>query len=178
MLGLVKRQAKNFNDPYVTKSLYCTLVRPIMEYCAVVWMPYTKEQCNKIESVQKQFLLFALRNLSWNHQFILPAYENRLKLIDMDTLQNRRVILSSSFMYKLMNNNIDVDCLRQKLILNESSYATRNRHYFMNYNHSTDYGMNEPVTRLVRLFNLYFDWFQESSSTNIFKCKIRNKLNE
>ena len=176
ILGLVKRQAKGFNDPYVTKSLYCALVRPILEYCCVVWMPYTKELCNKIESVQKQFLLFALRNLNWNDPFVLPHYEDRLTLISMQTLQDRRTILTSSFMYKLVNDEIDVNYLKQKIVVNQSSYTTRNRNYLINCTHSTDYGMNEPMTRMIRLYNSYYDCFVSSSSVNVFKCKIRSKL--
>ena len=85
IFGLVKRQAKIFDDPYGTKSLFCSLVRPILEYCTVAWMPFTKEQCNRLESVQKQFLLFALRNLGWRDRYVLPSYRSRLRLLNMDT---------------------------------------------------------------------------------------------
>ena len=53
MLSLVKRQAKIFNEPYVTKSLYCALVRSIVEYCNVAWMPFTRKQIDALESIQK-----------------------------------------------------------------------------------------------------------------------------
>ena len=32
VLGFVKRRAKQFRDPYVTKTLYCALVQSILEY--------------------------------------------------------------------------------------------------------------------------------------------------
>ena len=32
ILGFIKRWAKEFSDPYVTKQLFTTLVRPILEY--------------------------------------------------------------------------------------------------------------------------------------------------
>ena len=35
-LGLVKRMAKGFDCPYVTESLYTSVMRPIMEYASVV----------------------------------------------------------------------------------------------------------------------------------------------
>ena len=34
--GFVKKQSKDFVDPYVTKSLYCSLVRPHFEYFSTV----------------------------------------------------------------------------------------------------------------------------------------------
>ena len=72
MLGFIKRQAK---------SLYCALVRPLLEYCSVVWDPVFKIDSDWIESVQRQFLLFALRGLGWADRFGLPAYEARLSLL-------------------------------------------------------------------------------------------------
>lgn len=59
-LGLIKRFSKELNDPYISKTLYCALVRPILEYCSCVWCPKYDVSINKIESVQKQFLLFVL----------------------------------------------------------------------------------------------------------------------
>ena len=61
--GFIKRWAKEFSDPYVTKQLFTTLVLPILEYGSVIWDPQYAIHSNKIESVQKQFLLFCLRNL-------------------------------------------------------------------------------------------------------------------
>ena len=39
VLGFVKRWAKEFSDPYITKQLFTSLVRPILEYGSVVWDP-------------------------------------------------------------------------------------------------------------------------------------------
>ena len=176
MLAFVKRQAKSFNEPYILKSLYCALIRPLMEYCAVAWAPSTKTQMDKIESVQRQFLLFALKNLGWRHAYELPSYESRLKLLNMDSLQNRRIVSCSIFMYKLMNQVINVPSLSNQLVYNESIYQTRNRHTFVQPPHSTNYGMNEPLTRLVKLYNLYEVDFLASNSVNMLKTRIRNKL--
>ena len=52
-----------FDDPYVTKTLYCAFVSPTMEYGSVVWNPYELGDIAKIESIQKQFLLYAFRGL-------------------------------------------------------------------------------------------------------------------
>ena len=176
MLGFIKRQGKSFHDPYVIKALYCSLVRPILEYCSVVWMPFTKTQIDKVESIQKQFLLFALRNLHWNHPFELPKYEHRLQLLNMIPLSDRRVISSASFMYKLLNGQIDVPYLKDLIMENESIYHTRNRPPLIYNSHSTNYGMNEPLTRLVRLYNLYQYEFNDSSSVINLKSRIRQKL--
>ena len=76
MLGLIKRFGKEFSDPYVTKSLYCSLVRSIIEYGSIVWMPAFTVDVKRIESIQKQFLIFCLRNLGWADRFHLPPYRH------------------------------------------------------------------------------------------------------
>lgn len=53
MLGFVKRQSKEFDCPYVTRSLYFALVRPIVEYCSVVWNPVFEKDIIRLESIQK-----------------------------------------------------------------------------------------------------------------------------
>ena len=58
--GLVKRFAKEFNDLTVTRNLYCSLVRPIAEYASPVWASYHATHIARLESVQKQFVRFAL----------------------------------------------------------------------------------------------------------------------
>lgn len=42
VLGFIKRWSKEFSDPYTTKQLYTTLVRPILEYGSVIWDLNTK----------------------------------------------------------------------------------------------------------------------------------------
>ena len=81
VLGFVKRWAKEFSDPYITKQLFTSLVRPTLEYGSVVWDSQYAIYSDKIESVQKQFVLFTLRVLHWNGDFVLPSYASRLKLI-------------------------------------------------------------------------------------------------
>jgi hypothetical protein len=40
-LGFVKRVSNEFNLLVPLKSLYCTLVRPTLEYVVVIWDPHT-----------------------------------------------------------------------------------------------------------------------------------------
>jgi len=60
LLAFMKRWLREFGDPYTTKPLYVCLVRPSMEYCSCIWSPQISCYQNMLESVQNQFLLFAL----------------------------------------------------------------------------------------------------------------------
>jgi len=100
VLGFLKRWSKEFDDPYTTKLLFTSLVRPNLEYCSSVWILRTQYQVHidRIESVQKQFLLFALRGLNWDQNVRLPSYSSRLLLINLPSLISRRIMLGTIFM--------------------------------------------------------------------------------
>lgn len=68
MLGFVKRICFNMSNPYALKSIYCAYVRSRLEYASIVWQPYVDVHSFKIESVQKQFVLFALSKLGWSRE--------------------------------------------------------------------------------------------------------------
>ena len=36
----IKRWAREFSDPFITKQLYVSLVRPILEYGSFAWVPH------------------------------------------------------------------------------------------------------------------------------------------
>ena len=65
LLGFIKRWAKEFDDPYITKQLFSSLVRPSLEYASQVWSPQYNIHKDRIEAVQKQFSLF-LRCVDWD----------------------------------------------------------------------------------------------------------------
>ncbi|XP_075162973.1 uncharacterized protein LOC142235596 [Haematobia irritans] len=104
-LGFMKRWSKEFRDYSITKILYTSLVRSNLEYGSIIWDPYYTIHSNKIESVQKQFLLFCLRHRGWDRQS-LPSYQFRLNLIKLPSLQSRRTMLNISFIMNIIQDQI------------------------------------------------------------------------
>ena len=90
ILGIIKRWAKEFYDPYVTKQLFTALVWPILEYGSIIWDSQNDVHSDKIESIQKQFLLFCLRHLQnrCDPNIRLPSYEKHLAFIKIRSLKN------------------------------------------------------------------------------------------
>lgn len=89
VLGLVKRFSREFDDLRVTKTLYCSLVRSVLEYAAPVWCPYQKIHMSRLESIQKKFLMFALGRQRLPDSYALVPYVNRLAAIGLDRICDR-----------------------------------------------------------------------------------------
>src|SRR5699024_689994 len=57
-LGCVKRFSKDFKNLTTLKTLYVAHVRSILEYGAIIWIPYYSTHIDRIERVQYRFFKF------------------------------------------------------------------------------------------------------------------------
>ncbi|VDO10445.1 unnamed protein product, partial [Brugia timori] len=151
MLGFIKRFSHNFQDPYTIKLLYITYVRPILEYCNLVWNPYIALHEERIESVQKQFLLYALRKLNWT-SFPLPSYEARCMLINLQTLKERREFAMLFFINDIISNRTESAALLSELNFYTPSRHLRTRKLFSEKSFRTNYAKNCPINRMMRQY--------------------------
>ena len=53
VFGMIKRMMIRFKEVRIMLSLYKTLVRPHVEYCASAWSPYYKDK-ELLEKVQRR----------------------------------------------------------------------------------------------------------------------------
>lgn len=61
ILGLIKRTFKGLKDVNTLRTLYCALVRSQLEYCTIVWSPFTTKNMNKLERIQRRVSKFILK---------------------------------------------------------------------------------------------------------------------
>lgn len=154
MLSFIKRFSYNFQDPYTIKTLYVAYVRSIIEYCSIVWSPYMKSHDDRIESIQKQFLLYALRKLGWT-TFPLPSYEARCMLIDIQSLKKRREFAMISFVNDIVSHRIDSTKLLSCLNFYTPTRQLRNRNLFATCHHRTNYAKFSPMNQMMSVYNQY-----------------------
>lgn len=176
-LYFVKVLSKDFQCPYVTKRLYESLVRSTVEYCSIVWAPHLDGDINRLESIQKQFLLFALRHLPWSHRFRLPSYESRLSLLNMDTLEDRRKLAAVCFVHRSLSGGIKVPQIVEKFRPVVPARHTRNAvvHRLQQpSSFAAAYIENAPLRRCIHLFNQYAECYGVSFDS--FKRKVRAKF--
>lgn len=172
MLGFIFRNAKEFNDPYVLKTLFCTYVRPILEYASIVWSPNYAVHNKKIEMVQKKFLRFCLRKLGWNDINMLPPYSSRLMLIDMNTLEHRRIVAAIMFIFKLIKGTTSSGEILNRIDFNTTNANLRNRSLIYTKFHRTNYGKNEPINYMCELFNKYFNFIDFNLTQDALKTSL------
>ena len=87
--GLVNRFAKDFGDPAIHKTLYCALVRSHLDYASPIWSPYREVHVQRIESIQKRFLMSFLGRQRLPDSFALPLYRERLAVCNLDRIEDR-----------------------------------------------------------------------------------------
>jgi hypothetical protein len=84
-LGLVKRVCRDVGDIRTRRLLYCTLVRPQLEYCSSLWSPYTTKHRALVENVQRRATKFIL-----NYPPSNVSYIDRLTILDLLPLEHRQ----------------------------------------------------------------------------------------
>lgn len=168
-LGFIFRFSKTFKDVYCLKALYCALVRSTLEYSVLVWSPFYQNEIARIEAIQRKFIRFALRHLPWSDPNNLPNYASRCKLIDLDQLSVRREVAKACFVSDLLCSNIDCPELLSQLNINTRRRVLRS-HAFLTIEPSrTNYGMNEPVRNMCRVFETCYDVFDFNLSRNVIR---------
>lgn len=164
MLGFLKRSCREFDNILTLIHLFCTLVRPLLEYCCVVWSPFYSTHINRIESVQNKFIKFILFKLGLNPRNY--SYPERLELVGLRSLADRRRQYSVLFGFRLLRGFIDCSDLLQHLRLNTPSHTTRSFECLNISFHRTNYGKNSPLTVVARDLNSL------SQVLDIFDCSL------
>ena len=104
--------AFHYMDKDMMKKLINTMIRPRLEYAGVVWSPYKKKHIKKLERLQRM----ATRMVP---ELAEMTYEERLKELNLLTLEQRRERGDLIQIYKLLSGLDEVD--NEKLMLKEDN---------------------------------------------------------
>jgi hypothetical protein len=102
-LGLVKRNLK-ISSPSIKQQAYNSLVRPLTEYSAAVWDPYTKAGIHSVEMVQRRAARWTL-----NRYHNTSSVSEMLEHLNWPSLQTRRSEARLCLMYKMVYGLVAVD---------------------------------------------------------------------
>ena len=115
ILCLIKRVCRDMNDTQTRKVLYCTLIRPRLEYCCSLWSPHTAKDRFLIENVQRQYffnlwchwVVFGNKrqNLLAHFRLLLQSCTSVVKVHFRQSIVNLRILVASGLeaCFKIFN---------------------------------------------------------------------------
>ena len=89
------------------KTLYCSLVRPSLEYSCETWNPHTKRNIDKWEAVRRRAFRWITKSDDDD--------DTRLSKLKLLSLFSRRFIRDVTFLFNVINGHYDID-ISNKLI--------------------------------------------------------------
>ena len=171
MLGFIKRCAKDFLNIPSIKLLFCSLVRPHLDYCSCVWSPHYNVHIQAIERVQHKFLRF----ISYKEHQISEEinYTNIENSLNITTLQVRRMHKDLTMFYNILHSNSFGPDLLSRINLHVPSRHTRLIQSFHIRPHRTNYGYHSFLSRSARFANQYSDRLDCFADQRLFHSQLR-----
>ena len=162
ILGLIKRTFC-VRDKDTILQLYKSLVRPHLEYSVQAWRPHLQKDIDLIEGVQRRAtkLIFSLKHKS---------YEDRLKYLNITTLETRRIRSYLIEVFKIFKGEGHLDpCMLFEL--NNTPTRGHSLKLFKPSCH-LDVRKFSFAHRIVDLWNSLEETVIACDSTNSFKNRI------
>ena len=153
VLGMICAMAKDIRDPLCLKALYCSLVRPILEYASVVWSPINAASFLRVERVQRNFTRIAVRQFLGRTHTPVPPYPVRCRLLDLQSLRDRRSIAQALIVSGLLRNDIDSPMLRSEIPIYAFSCGLRQRDFYSFSPDERVYGASDLLLQCFLTFN-------------------------
>ena len=102
-----KEMAATFCPTEVKIHCYNTFARPIMEYSATVWSPYTVQDITKLEKVQSRAVRYVFNDYSSLYIASVSTMLNQLNWPSLWKL-SRRDYLKIIMLYKIIEGLVDI----------------------------------------------------------------------
>ena len=150
-MGFVKRNTNDFTNLRTFTTLYCALVRPILEYAASIWNP--KYDCNirRLERVQIKFIKFICYKIGVEYHSYM--YNYLLLYLGLNSLQTRRVMTDVLFGYRILRAAINCAELLSYFKIHVPSINTRSKSELSVDMHRTNYSCNSVINRIKTAIN-------------------------
>ena len=161
ILGMIKRSFQNKSKD-IMLLLYKSLVRPHLEYCVQVWRPHLVKDINLIENVQHRAtrMISELRGMT---------YEERLKVLNLTTLETRRLRGDLIEMFKIIKG---FDRTSINLCTNQLTYLRGHNLKLFKNRFYTNIGKFNFINRSIDEWNNLSDDIVSCNTVDSFKNKL------
>ena len=119
-IGINSRSSFFSQKSHIKANAYKTLVRPQIEYASTIWDPFTQENQNKIEMVQRRAARFVCNNYRCK-----ASITTMLDELGWRSLKQRRAEQRLIMLYKIVNNLVEVDLSKELIPLTRHSRMKR-----------------------------------------------------
>ena len=145
---------------------YITYVRPILEYCTYIWSPFQIYLIEKIERVQRYFSRRVLRQTKLN-------YHDRLHVLNLESLELRRIKCDLKLCYKIVKGLCDLDC---KDFFTFAPYSNTRGHNFKLSGSvcKNNWLFNFFTNRIISYWNFLPAEVVNAESFGIFSAKLNS----
>ena len=147
------------------KTLFKTLVRPILEYAVQVWSPSSKKDITALENVQRRAtkLLPGFKDLT---------YQERLRKLELPTLAYRRHRGDMIETYKILSGHYDEEVCSNLFSMRDQSITRGNsKKIFMNQAR-LKVRRNAFTWRVIQTWNSLPENVVSALSVNSFKARL------
>ena len=161
-LGLIKRSFIKI-DKETVPLLYKSLIRPHLEYGNLIWGPFFKQDAQLVERVQRR----ATKLISDLSQL---DYQERLKQLNLPSLQHRRRRGDMIFTYKIIRGKVNLD-VKDFFVLSQNN--TRGHPYKIRKQKATKRStINCFSVRVINDWNSLPAEVVAAQTTNEFKNRL------
>jgi hypothetical protein len=174
MLGFVGRTCKDFNDINCFRLLYLALVRPILEYCSIIWSPYYIKYVQIIEKVQHKFLRIIAYKFHLNG--INGDLNELMECINLTSLHLRRKQSAIIFLYCILNNHVNSSTLLSLVSLRVPSISSRSTSLFTIPFLRNNYSFFLPLFRAMRDSNANSNLDFFATPLHVFKTIVKSSV--
>jgi hypothetical protein len=174
LLGFIFRSCADFKSPKTLITLFNSLIRSRLEYCSTIWSPQYKKYKKSIEKLQKKLVKFMFHKKMIQPQPEEYDYLNCCEILNIETLEKRRIMLDLKFLVRSLKNEVDTQTFLHNFNFSVPQRATRQGTQFTPHGFRTEAGKNSVFNRLMNLFNTYganCDLFFDNRSCLLSKLK-------
>jgi len=143
---------------------FIAYVRPLLEYCSPVWSPNIQYLIDKIESVQKFFM-------KWIPGLWHVSYSERLRLLNLKSLEERCVTSDLSILYQMLAANINCELLDHITSVVDQRTRGHDRR-LISHRFTKNITKYSFLNRTIRIWNKLPNIVVASPSISVFKRRL------
>ena len=149
----------------IKETCFNSLVRPILDYCCVVWDPHYETDKEALEKIHKRAARFVTKNYTHKH----GNTKTNMQKLGWEPLEERRAKFKVTLLFKAQNKLIDIPT--EFLTLNNRKNRNGGHSYAIPAS-NVDSHLHSFYPSTIRLWNLLPSDSQKCDNVTAFKHKL------